>query len=97
MISGYSLEQIFVEQRGGQVELKLVFVALSGALKRESLRFGGVDKEQALRRAAKSLALRPDIEDVGGARLRVEVQGKLSDDPVLLNVFLKAFGEAKDD
>lgn len=95
MRAGYEIEQVFVRARAGRTEVGLVMVAPSGATKRETVQAPVQDKRAALEQAAQALALRPDLEGVRGARLRVEAGGHLKDDPGLLALFVAAFEEAR--
>ncbi|MBS3966866.1 MAG: hypothetical protein KGZ60_09735 [Truepera sp.] len=88
---GYAVEQVFVRPRGGGLELFVVLVALSGAIKHETLRFLTTNAREAVTRAARQLAARGDIESAEGVRLRVEVRGALRDDAALRRLFVQTF------
>jgi hypothetical protein len=88
---GYAVEQVFVRPRGGGLELFVVLVALSGAIKREALCFLTTNAPEAVVRAAQQLAARGDIESAEGVRLRVEVRGALRDDAALRRLFVQTF------
>jgi len=88
---GYAVEQVFVRPRGGGLELSFVLVALSGAIKREALRFFTANASEAVARAARQLAARGDVESAEGVRLRVEVRGALRDDAALRRLFVQTF------
>jgi len=85
--SGYEIDQIFLKRKQGQIEVLLVCVAPSGALKRETLQFPTLDNKQALSMAAKHLAGRADIGSLGKTRLRVDKAGQWVDDAALQKHF----------
>lgn len=95
MKSGYSVEQVFLRRSGGSEVVDLVFVAPSGALKKERFAFPGATERQALERCARHLAARGDVDRAEDARLRVERGGRLVDDSALKAVFTQAFASAR--
>jgi hypothetical protein len=97
MRRGYAVEQIFVRKRGGRFVIEFGLVALSGALKKETLTFGAPSARDALDRAARHLAGRGDVDRVDGLRLRVEQRGELRDDAALKAHFAGRFLDELDE
>ena len=91
MRSGYSVEQVFLKLRGGQIVLEFVLVALSGALKHDKVSFPTRSELEATKRGALYLASRGDVESTQGMRLRVERRGKLRDEASLKRLFIQTF------
>ena len=89
----YTLEQVFLKLRGGQLELLLVFENIAGARHRETLTYPTRNTIEAVRRTAKHLAYRGDVERVKGLRLRREERGLLKDDSSLKRLFENEFEE----
>ena len=87
----YTVDQVFVQMRGGRLELLLVLENIAGARHRETLSFPTRNTVEAVRRAAKHLASRGDIDDVSGTRLRREQRGELKDDVSLQRLFVNEF------
>lgn len=92
-MSSYTLEQVFLKLRGGQLELLLVFENMAGARHRETLTYPTRNTIEAVRRAARHLAYRGDVERVRGLRLRREERGELKDDSSLKRLFEDEFEE----
>ena len=90
-MESYSLEQVFIRKRGGQLELLLVLENPAGRRHREKLTFPTQNALEGVRRAAKHLAYRGNIEDVSKLRLRVEAKGDLKDDASLKRIFIGDF------
>lgn len=93
----YTLEQAFLKLRGGQLELLLVLENMAGARHRETLTYPTRNTIDAVRRAAKHLAYRGDVERVKGVRFRREERGILKDDSSLKRLFENAFEEHAED
>ena len=93
----YTVDQVFLQLRGGQLELLLVLENIAGARHRETLTFPTRNTVEAVERAAKHLAYRGDITSVTGTRLRREQRGELKDDPSLQRMFVNAFETYSDD
>ena len=91
MRRGYSVEQVFLRLRGGQISVEVVLVAPSGALKHDKVSFPTRSELEATKRAATYLASRGDIEHADGARLRVERRGELRDEASLKRLFRQTF------
>lgn len=87
----YTVDQVFLQLRGGQLELLLVLENIAGARHRETLTFPTRNTAQAVMRAAKHLAYRGDVSSVSGARLRREERGELKDDASLQRMFVSEF------
>ncbi|CAN5759333.1 hypothetical protein BH24DEI2_BH24DEI2_23100 [soil metagenome] len=87
----YTVDQVFVQMRGGSLELLFVLENFAGARHRETLAFPTRNTIEAVERAAKHLAYRGDVRSVTGARLRREQRGELKDDPSLQRMFVNAF------
>lgn len=96
MLTGRYLEQVFVRPRGAGLELLLVLENAAGARFRETLQIPTRDASEAVRRAARHLAARGDVEDVGRLRLRVERGGALEDDGALERAFIAVFERHRD-
>ena len=88
-----TLDQAFLRLRGGQLEFLFVLENLAGARHRETLTFPTRNTIEAVRRAAKHLAYRGDIEDVTRVRLRREERGVLKDDASLQRLFVGEFAK----
>ncbi len=97
MRRGYTVEQVFVRKKGGRFAIEFGFVALSGAVKRETLTFSVPSAKAALSQAARYLAGRGDIDRVDGLRLRVERRGQLYDDATLKAHFARRFEDERDE
>ena len=98
MLSTYSVDQVFVRLRGGQLELLLVLENAAGARHRETLTFPTQNTIEGVRRGAKHLAYRGDIESVDGVRLRLEKRGgELKDEPSLKRIFINDFLDHSED
>ena len=91
MRSSYSVEQVFLKLRGGQIVLEFVLVALSGALKHDRVSFPTRSELEATKRGAVYLASRGDVESAQGVRLRVERRGELRDEASLKRLFIQTF------
>ena len=91
-----TLEQLFVRPRGAGLELLLVLENAAGARFRETLQMPTRDASEAVRRAARHLALRGDALGVGRLRLRVERGGALEDDRALEREFVEMFERHRD-
>ncbi|MGL4611658.1 MAG: hypothetical protein ACRCYY_18600 [Trueperaceae bacterium] len=87
----YGLEQIFLRLRGGLMEVLLVLEDISGARTRETLKFSTRNGVETVRRLAKHLANRGDVDALKKLRLRVEERGELKDDEALRRLFLSEF------
>ncbi len=87
----YTVDQVFLQLRGGQLELLLVLENIAGARHRETLTFPTRNTIEAVKRAAKHLAYRGDVTSVNGARLRREQRGILKDDASLQRMFINEF------
>lgn len=97
MRSSYQVEQVFVRPKGGQLEVEVVLVALSGALKHDAMSFATRNEGDAVRRAARHLASRGDVESAEKARLRVARGASLVDDAALRRIFRHTFAVIVDD
>ena len=93
----FSVDQVFLQMRAGHLELLLVKENLAGARQRETLRYPTQNTIDAVRRAAKQLAYRGDIDCVKNTRFRREQKGKLKDDPELKRLFISEFEYHKGD
>ena len=91
MRSGYSVEQVFLKLRGGQMTLEFVLVALSGAIKHDKVSFPTRSEFEATKRGAVYLSSRGDVESTQGMRLRVERRGQLRDESSLKRLFIQTF------
>ena len=87
----YTVDQVFVQMRGGRLELLLVLENIAGARHRETLSFPTRNTIEAVQHAAKHLASRGDIDGVSGVRLRREQRGELKDDISLRRLFVNEF------
>jgi hypothetical protein len=87
----YALEQVFLQLRGGLMEVLLVFENIAGARHRETLKFPTRNRVETVRRLAKHLANRGDVEDMSKLRLRVEEHRDLKDDPALRRLLVSEF------
>lgn len=96
MISGFTVEQVFLRSRQGRYEALLVLLSPSGAPHREKIPLAPVGKTKALEQLARHLAFRSDVEDVAGARLRVESADGLQDDAALRRLFVSTFRRASE-
>lgn len=85
------LEQVFVERKGGRVELRLVLEAASGARTRTTLWAPSGDLAEAVRWAGRALARAGEVRDVARLRLRVARGGDLVDDRALAQALVAAF------
>lgn len=94
MRSGYSVEQVFLRLRGGQMTVEVVLVAVSGALKHDKVSFPTRSELEATRRSAAYLASRGDVDSTDGVRLRVERRGELRDEASLRKLFVETFEDA---
>ena len=92
----WTVEQVFVRRAGAQLEVLMVIENPAGARFRERFTMPGRDREEAVRRAARWLAYRSQVEGVRGLRLRVEEQGGLRDDPELRDLFSRELRSALD-
>lgn len=86
----WTVEQVFVRPGGGKVEVLMVLENPAGARFRERFTTSGNDSTEAVRKAARWLAYRNQVDGTRGLRLRVESGGTLRDDPALKAVFAKA-------
>ncbi len=91
------LEQIFIRLLGGQLEFLLVFETIAGARLRETLTFPTRNQLEAIKRLAKYLAQRADVEGLASLRLRVEQRGELKDDAKLKRFFVHEFERYSED
>ncbi len=87
----YALEQVFLQLRGGLMEVLLVFENIAGARHRETLKFPTRNRIETVRRVAKHLANRGDVESMDKLRLRVEEHSELKDDPALRRLLVSEF------
>ena len=83
-----SIEQVFIESKGGGTSVLLVLEDEAGGRTRERLPLAARDPEAALRQAARHLSQR-GIQPARRVRLRVESGGELHDDHDLLRLFLE--------
>ena len=97
MRSGYEVEQLFLRLRGGQFSVECVLVAPSGALKHDTVTFPTRSELEAVKRAARYLAGRGDVEGAEGVRLRVERRGELKDEKNLKRFFVQTFQDELED
>ena len=91
MLASYSLDQLFLQLRGGHLQVLLVLENSAGARHRETLSFPTRNTVEAVRRVAKHLAYRGDVEAVRGVRLRREERSVLKDDDALRRLFISEF------
>lgn len=91
MYSDLSVQQIFLQLRGGHFEVLLVLENLAGATYRETLRFPTRNTVEVIRQVAKQLAYRGTVTEVDNLRLRVETRGELRDDSALRRLFISEF------
>ena len=91
MRSGYSVEQVFLRLRGGQMTVEVVLVAPSGAIKHDKVSFPTRSELEATKRTATYLTSRGDVERADGARLRVERRGEFRDEASLKRLFAQTF------
>lgn len=82
-----AVEQVFLERRGGRVEVLLVLEDDAGGRSRERLPLPTSDLSEATRWTARRLAQR-GIRPARKLRLRVAGGDDLRDDEVLLDLFL---------
>jgi hypothetical protein len=87
----YALEQVFLQLRGGLMEVLLVYENIAGARHRETLKFPTRNRIETVRRLAKHLATRGDVDDLSKLRLRVEEHRDLKDDPALRRLLVSEF------
>lgn len=69
----------------------MVFENPAGARQRETLTYPTQNTIEAVRRAAKHLAYRGDIDSVKNMRFRREERGELKDDGELKRLFISEF------
>lgn len=93
----YGLEQIFLQLRGGLMEVLLVLEDISGARTRETLKFPTRNGVETVRRLAQHLANRGNVDALKKLRLRVEERGELKDDEPLRRLFLSEFSYHRKD
>jgi hypothetical protein len=93
----YALEQVFLRLRGGLMEVLLVFENMAGARHRETLKFPTRNRIETIKRVAKHLANRGDVETMDKLRLRVEEHTELKDDPVLRRLLISEFKFYRDE
>lgn len=93
----YALEQVFLQLRGGLMEVLLVFENIAGARHRETLKFPTRNRIDTVRRLAKHLASRNDVEGMEKLRLRVEERSELKDDPALRRLLISEFKFYRDE
>lgn len=84
-----SVEQVFLEPKGGGVAVLLVLEDEAGARTRERLPLTGNDLSVITRQVARQLSNR-GVKPSRKVRLRVTRGGTLRDDPNLLRLFLEA-------
>ena len=82
-----AVEQVFLEPKGGGIEVLLVLEDEAGSRTRERLPLPGNDLTAVTRQVARQLANR-GVKPARKVRLRVSQRGDLRDDPVLLQLFL---------
>ena len=90
----WAVEQVFVRPAGPGLEVLMVVESPSGARFRERFTSSDRNRGDAVRRAARWLALRSRVEGVRRLRLRVEEGGSLRDDPELRDAFASALAAA---
>lgn len=83
-----AVEQIFLEPKGGGIEVLLVLEDEAGARTRERLPLPGNDLSAVTRLVALRLANR-GVKPARRVRLRVAQGSDLRDDPKLLKLFLE--------
>lgn len=86
-----SVEQVFLERRGGSTQVLLVLEDPAGARTRDRLVVASPDLTVAVKQAARLLAHR-GIGPAGKVRLRVSTKQGLEDDAGLLALFLDELG-----
>ena len=86
-----TVEQVFLESKGGGVSVLLVLEDEAGARTRERLPLPAQDFETATRQAGRHLNLR-GVRAARKVRLRTSSGGELSDDQDLLKLFLEELG-----
>ncbi len=96
MRTGYAVEQVFLRLSKGGLELSFVLLAVSGALKHETMRFATKNEREVVTRAARFLAARGDVDSADSLRFRVERGGRLKDDASLKTLFTKTFNQELD-
>jgi hypothetical protein len=79
------------------MEVLLVFENIAGARHRETLKFPTRNRIETVRRVAKHLANRGDVETLDKLRLRVEERSELKDDPVLRRLLMSEFKYHRED
>jgi hypothetical protein len=89
------VEQIFLERKGGVVEVLLVLEDDAGGRTRERFPVPTVELAEAIRLSAQRLARR-GVGPTRRVRLRVVRQGEMYDDGVLLDLFLGILGDDQD-
>ena len=89
MRTRYTVEQVFISNKGNQLEFLFVLETLAGARYRDTMVFNTLNKQQAVKQAAKHLAYRGDIRGVSNVRLRLK--SSMRDDPALQALFIKEF------
>ena len=90
----WTVEQVFVRPAGAGLEVLMVVESPAGARYRERFTTADRNRLDAVRRAARWLALRGRVEGVRRLRLRVEDGGSLRDDAELAGVFASALRDA---
>ena len=73
------------------MNVELVLIAPSGAIKRDSLSFPTRSELEAIKRSAAHLAARGDVDSTNGVRVRVERRGELKDERALKKLFAETF------
>ncbi|HEX7003453.1 MAG TPA: hypothetical protein VF168_04625 [Trueperaceae bacterium] len=82
-----TVEQVFLENKGGGINVLLVLEDEAGGRSRERLPLSARDLESAVRQSARHLAQR-GVRPARRVRLRVAGGGELRDDSELLRLFL---------
>lgn len=95
MIHGRRVEQVFVRRRQGRIELLLVLEDASGARSRETWPMADADAGEAVRRLARQLARRGDVDGFTRLRVRRERGGGLEDDAALARILREAWHEER--
>ena len=89
VVTPRTVEQVFLESKGGGTSILLVLEDEAGGRTRERLPLSARDRETAVRQAARYLAQR-GVRPARKVRLRTAGGGELRDDPELLRMFLEA-------
>ena len=91
MQQSYSVQQVFLRLRGGQLVLEFVLVAPGGVMEHDKVSFPTRSELEATKRGAVYLAAKGDMNSADNVRVHVERRGELKNEASLGRLFKETF------